>query len=219
MRLSQWHWGLVAVCVLALGLLSACGEDSEPTDTDGDVPADGDESPDGDEEPEDGDVADGDAPEDGDDPDDQTDDYQGSSIRGQMLIPRGAGVCLTPGSYDQDGEPGDGSWRTVDNYLTDLIASNFAYTAEGLVLGYGPLSRQVKFASYAVALPADNGALLALVEGPFASTKIIPIEQGTFLYLYLEDGDTTYYLRIEYTYRTGAGVHGNYVLSTSPKFP
>lgn len=218
MRLVRWQWGLVATFVLALALLVACGDDADPTDGDG--PTDGDEETDGD-EPTDGDeTTDGDATTDGDDdPDDLTDDYQGTSIRGQMLIPRGAGVCLTPSSYDQDGVAGDGTWRTVSNYTEDLIASNFAYTAEGLVLGYGPLSRQVRFAAYPTALPADNGALLEMVEGPFASTEIIAIEPKTFLYLYMEDAGTTYYLRMEYSHRTGAGIHGDYVLSVSPKFP
>jgi hypothetical protein len=204
------------LAVVAVCLLAACGGDDTGDPSDGDTNTDGDTVIDGDADGDtvlDGD-ADSDTAVDGDD-----DLWDAETIRGALILPRGAGVLLTPSAYDAASQPGDGTWRYQDNHLDDPAATNFAYTAEGLILGYGALSRQVKIGLYGTLLPADNGALLNLVEGPFSERTAIPIEEDSYLYLYMEDGGVTYYLRLFYDYKTGDGVHGSYEFSTSPKFP
>lgn len=204
---------MIACLSFVLLLFVGCGSDDN-TVNDGDVEQENESSEisDGDEDF----VVDGDVSEDEQD----AEEPEGTTVSGtDFVIEVGKGIVLTPSAVTDDGNFGDGSWQVVENFLTNKDDSNFAYTAEGLELGYGLLSRNVKMVVSDFEMAANNGSLLSKLEGPYETRTSQIMEEEKYIYLYMTDNDVTYYLRMYYDHKSGLGMHVNYDFSTDPTFP
>ncbi len=210
---------LVLFAILLLcGLMTACGSDDDDN-TDGDSP-DGDVT-DGDNTDGDGTIyGDDDVTIDGDEAE-QDDPYAGMTTqRGDAQMAKLTVVSLTPSSVKEDSEPGDGNWavQSVTDFSDQSPASNFGYSAAGYELGYNELSKQVEIApNITTQMYASNQSIPW--QGPFTEREQIAIEEESYTYFRLHDGDTVYYLRLWCDTTGGAGLDGSYELSESPKFP
>jgi len=192
-------------------MLTACGSSDDGDTTDGDTDLTESETEDGDIEQ----TSDGDLETDGDE-----DLATGTTIsETDVVIGVAMGAVLTPSAQTTDQLPGDGTWQSVENFLTDEDISNFAYTAEGLEFGYGDLSEQVQVTTSQFKMPASNGSLLENLQGPFDSRTQVKVEEETYIYIYMTDNDVKYYLRMYYDHKSGLGLHVTYDFSTDPTFP
>jgi|GEM_PF-5628097 len=202
-------WVLVLLCCISM--LTACGSSDDGDTTDGDTDLTESETEDGDIEQ----TSDGDLETDGDE-----DLATGTTIsETDVVIGVAMGAVLTPSAQTTDQLPGDGTWQSVENFLTDEDISNFAYTAEGLEFGYGDLSEQVQVTTSQFKMPASNGSLLENLQGPFDSRTQVKVEEETYIYIYMTDNDVKYYLRMYYDHKSGLGLHVTYDFSTDPTFP